>query len=71
MGDLGLVVEKSKSSQTTVEKFFVKKNASAIEKLLTMTEVYDTLLKMAATKGQDSANEKERILEGLLRKSKP
>ncbi len=26
---------------------------------------------MAATKGQDSANEKERILEGMLRKCKP
>ncbi len=66
-----MVVEKSKSSQTTVEKFFAKKNTTAIEKLLTISDVYDTLLKMAATKGQDSANEKERILEGMLRKCKP
>jgi DNA ligase-1 len=65
---LGLVAEKSKSSQTTVDKFFVKKVATPVVPL-SLREVFELLTKIARTKGNDSANEKERLLEGVMRKA--
>lgn len=65
-----MVAEKSKSSQSTVDRFFVKKSATK-ETPVTLVEVFELLRKISRTKGSDSANEKERLLEGLMRRASP
>jgi DNA ligase-1 len=56
LGDLGLVVEKLTSKQSTLFK----------SKSLTIFEVYNQLLKMAHTTGEGSVDKKVSLLAGLL-----
>ena len=70
MGDLGYVVEKSKGSQTQINKFFATKTPK-IEKNVTMEYVFRQLQLLQKQEGNGSATEKERILTELLRLAKP
>jgi ATP-dependent DNA ligase len=51
-----------------VDKFFVKKQ---VARPLTLEQVFSKIKSLATIRGQDSVNEKERILSGLLRSAAP
>ncbi|CAK92216.1 unnamed protein product (macronuclear) [Paramecium tetraurelia] len=70
LGDLGLAIEKSKSTQTSLNKFFVSQSVKE-EVKLTMIQVFNTLQQLQKQEGTGSSLEKERILTGLLRMAKP
>lgn len=52
-----------------MDRFFTKKDTKIKVLALTIREVMDTLIKVSKTKGLDSTNEKEKLVEGLLRKA--